>query len=349
MRIQRYSSYAFSVFAGLHFANTAVIPLLSSHSSPSAAVLSADSYLLLTRPLYQQPVAEALLIAVPLGLHIGSGIALRVYQWRFRSKLKAKKHSGSPEWVLSTPSDSDDVESSAQLSDEVDISIMEMDRSREPSAGILDTISSLFRNWPSMSGVARLGYVLLPFLAGHVLMNRVAPLLTSSQGLSESVTGLDFSFGGSSSIVGLEYVAHGFARNPVFSSVGYAVLIGSASWHVVWGWARWLDLAPRAGTVQHILPPWLVPSQSLSRPLDMRPSEMGTGGMPGTSPLDKLSVIDRRNRRRWWLINGTAAVMTGVWMASAFGVVARAGEADGWVGKEFDRISRGVPVIGAYL
>ncbi|KAF2644672.1 hypothetical protein P280DRAFT_487232 [Massarina eburnea CBS 473.64] len=75
-RAQKYSSYAFTVFTSFHIANTAIIPLLTR------SVPESNRYLLLTRPYYQSALTEPLLIAVPLAVHITSGIALRFYRRR---------------------------------------------------------------------------------------------------------------------------------------------------------------------------------------------------------------------------------------------------------------------------
>lgn len=75
-RIQRYSSYAFTVFAALHIANTSLIPLLTR------SIAASDTYLLLTRPYYQSFPLEPLVVVAPLGLHLASGVALRLYRRR---------------------------------------------------------------------------------------------------------------------------------------------------------------------------------------------------------------------------------------------------------------------------
>jgi hypothetical protein len=75
-RVQKYSSYAFTVFASFHVANTALIPLLTR------SVPESNRYLLLTRPYYQSTLTEPLLVALPLVAHISSGIALRFYRRR---------------------------------------------------------------------------------------------------------------------------------------------------------------------------------------------------------------------------------------------------------------------------
>jgi len=74
--VQKYSSYAFSVFASFHIANTAIIPLLTR------SVPESNRYLLLTRPYYQSALTEPLLVALPLVAHIASGIALRFFRRR---------------------------------------------------------------------------------------------------------------------------------------------------------------------------------------------------------------------------------------------------------------------------
>ncbi|KAI9736349.1 MAG: hypothetical protein M1834_001235 [Cirrosporium novae-zelandiae] len=75
-RIQKYSSYTFSAFLALHLANTSLIPLALRSAS------AADEYLLLTRPYYQSPIAEPLLVFLPIVAHVGSGVALRVHRRR---------------------------------------------------------------------------------------------------------------------------------------------------------------------------------------------------------------------------------------------------------------------------
>lgn len=75
-RVQKYSSYAFTVFAAFHITNVSIIPLLTKSVSES------NRYLLLTRPYYQSSLAEPLVVALPLVAHISSGIALRFYRRR---------------------------------------------------------------------------------------------------------------------------------------------------------------------------------------------------------------------------------------------------------------------------
>ncbi|KAK3337808.1 hypothetical protein B0T19DRAFT_82994 [Cercophora scortea] len=71
-RIQRYSSYTFSVFASLHLVTTSIIPFVAR------SVPASESYLLLAREIYQTTLSEPLLVCLPIVAHVGSGIALRL-------------------------------------------------------------------------------------------------------------------------------------------------------------------------------------------------------------------------------------------------------------------------------
>ena len=73
-RLQKYSSYAFTIFASFHITNTSIIPLLTQ------SVQASDSSLLLTRPYYQSIPLEPLLITLPIATHILSGLWLRIHR-----------------------------------------------------------------------------------------------------------------------------------------------------------------------------------------------------------------------------------------------------------------------------
>ena len=73
-RIQKYSSYTFSVFAALHITNTAFLPLITQSTT------IASRYLLLTRPYYQSFPAEPMIVILPLMAHVASGVALRMHR-----------------------------------------------------------------------------------------------------------------------------------------------------------------------------------------------------------------------------------------------------------------------------
>ncbi|MCJ1254586.1 hypothetical protein MMC24_002401 [Lignoscripta atroalba] len=151
--------------------------------------------------------------------------------------------------------------------------------------------------WPKLSGTSLLGYLLVPLLAIHTFVNRILPLWVE----------------GGSSGVGLQYLAHGFARAPVVAFVAYTSLVAVGSWHIVWGWGKWLGLTPDTGSVGEDV-------------------DMGL-----------------RRKRRWYGVNGIAAVLAGLWMAGGLGVVGRGGEMKGWVGRGYDELYRKIPILGNWI
>lgn len=259
-RIQRYSTYALSIFTGIHLTNTSILPLITR------SVPASESYVLLAREIYQTPLTEPLFVALPIAAHIASGVALRLV----RRSQNLKKYGGATPAVFP-----------------------------QKSASSLSTESSSRRSpWPHMSIISLSGYGFSLFLSAHVLMNRLLPLRVE----------------GDSSNIGLAYVAHGFARHPVTSYVAYAGLLGLGCGHMVWGWAKWIGLAPLAG--------WSA---------DLK--------VVGSTRNRDEDVRRRKRRRRIWLwVNGTAVVATMLWAAGGLGVVARGGSMDGWVGKVYDEM-----------
>jgi hypothetical protein len=148
--------------------------------------------------------------------------------------------------------------------------------------------TSSARIWPAFSNVAASGYIFSVLLSAHVAMNRVLPLIVD----------------GDSSNIGLGYVAHGFARHPFSAWASYTLLLSVGVGHMVWGMAKWLNLAPPAN--------W------------------------------KKITFDRQlrkqRRRAWWAVNASAASLALFWAAGGLGVVARGGLAYGWLGTVYDKI-----------
>ncbi|KAL4790078.1 hypothetical protein BDV19DRAFT_394404 [Aspergillus venezuelensis] len=79
--LQKYSTYPPILFTVLHFANTSLIPIATRSVSES------DNYLLLTRPIYQSPGFEHLILTLPILIHIASGVALRNIRSSRRARL----------------------------------------------------------------------------------------------------------------------------------------------------------------------------------------------------------------------------------------------------------------------
>jgi Protein of unknown function (DUF1691) len=65
----------------LHVTNTSLIPLATRSLS------SSESFLLLTRPVYQSPFLEHAILTVPVLTHIVSGVALRSIRSQRRARL----------------------------------------------------------------------------------------------------------------------------------------------------------------------------------------------------------------------------------------------------------------------
>ncbi|KXT10225.1 hypothetical protein AC579_2954 [Pseudocercospora musae] len=120
------------------------------------------------------------------------------------------------------------------------------------------------------------------------------------------------SYPGGSSNINLDYVSHAFARHPAISFAGFTALLTVGCWHITWGWAKWLGWTPDQST------------------------QMGT-----KRELSK--------KRRWYIINGIAAAATVLWMAGSFGVIARGGEALGWVGRQYDEMYKSIPIVGRWM
>ncbi|KAF2764958.1 DUF1691-domain-containing protein [Teratosphaeria nubilosa] len=119
-------------------------------------------------------------------------------------------------------------------------------------------------------------------------------------------------FPGGQSNVNLSHVSHAFAKHPVMSYAGFSALIGIGVCHITWGWAKWLGLTPDQAT---------------------------------------SSGVERQvwKKRRWCVINGIAAAVTGLWMAGGFGVIGRGGEAPGYVGRMYNEMYQRIPVVGKWM
>lgn len=243
LRIQKYSSYAFTVFTSFHFANIAIIPLATR------SVLESNRYLLLTRPYYQSALTEPLLVGIPLVAHVTSGIALRLY----RRRQTLQRYGAETR----------------------------TDKRTIP--------------WPALSGTSALGYALIPVAGFHVWTTRILPLYAH----------------GDSSLINLSYISHGFALHPVVSFAGFSALVGIGVFHLAWGAAKWLGLAP-------------------------------------SQVKNEESQKQFARKRRWYIINGISAAVTALWLAGGLGVIGRDGKVPGWVGKEYDELYKYIPFIARW-
>lgn len=259
--LQKYSTYPFTLFAALHFANTSLIPLATR------SVPESDSYLLLTRPIYQSPLFEHLVLTVPIITHIGSGIALR----NIRAARRARLYGAET-------------------------------RDQRHTLGF----------WPRMSLQARLGYTFMPFLAIHVLVNRVTPIMVD----------------GDSTSISLSFIAHGFARSRIFWTAYYNVFAIVGIYHVLGGLASFMG--------------WRITTARETRGSQKSSLE---GGLGYTE--DERHV--KRQRRMWWNFNKIAMLGTCIWLVGALWIVGNGGKGSGWQAKGWDEIYSQVPLIGSWL
>ncbi|KAL7269609.1 hypothetical protein RUND412_007712 [Rhizina undulata] len=197
-KTQKYSSYAFSTFLGLHATTVSFIPLLSSLEASNSSILLARTY------FYQSsPWIELLLIPGTLLLHVGSGLGLRIY----RDFQQRQRYGGAPPSAVSQWS---------------------------------------LRNF---SAISLTGWISVPFVAAHAALLRGVPLRVD----------------GDSSQIGIEFMAHGFRRGRWGRFIGwgfYGVMVGMMSYHVVFGWTKWLKVNPRkrrltTGTAVALAGAWL--------------------------------------------------------------------------------------------
>ncbi|KAL8383672.1 hypothetical protein RB595_010734 [Gaeumannomyces hyphopodioides] len=145
-RVQRWSSYTFTIFASVHLATTSLVPLLTR------SVAASESYLLLSREIYQTRLSEPLLVAVPLAAHVAAGLALRLVR---RSQNLQRYGGATPAALLPQ---------------------------RHASAGKQHRHHHhhqppRYSPWPTVSTTALAGYGACAAVLAHAGVNRVLPLL----------------------------------------------------------------------------------------------------------------------------------------------------------------------------
>lgn len=140
MRIQKFSSYAMGLFTSLHLINVSLIPAITR------SVAGSETYLLMTREIYQGSLTEPILVALPVVAHIGSGIMLRF----LRRQQNVKRYGTATPGMFAVRSRTD------------------------TSTGLTST--GPFSAWPALSYISMSGYTFAIFYTAHVFMNRLLPL-----------------------------------------------------------------------------------------------------------------------------------------------------------------------------
>ncbi|PGH22997.1 hypothetical protein AJ80_02912 [Polytolypa hystricis UAMH7299] len=190
--IQKYSTYPPTFFLTLHLTNTSLIPLITR------SIPSSEPFLLLTRPLYQSPSLEPIILTLPIILHITSGLALRLLRKSRHARLYGDNDSqGTPSTTAAT----------------------------QPRSLLYQICKTAFSPTTLQ---AKLGYALTPLLGLHVLINRLVPVYVDG---GSSGVGLGFVAHGIARaplVMGVMYV--GLVGVGVWHFVG-----GWAKWI---GWGR---------------------------------------------------------------------------------------------------------------
>ncbi|KAM0425012.1 hypothetical protein ACHAPT_009813 [Fusarium lateritium] len=140
MRIQKFSSYAMGLFTSLHLANVSLIPAITR------SVAGSETYLLMTREIYQTSLTEPILVALPVIAHVGSGIALRL----LRRSQNMKRYGAATPGMYA-----------------LHRSRTELEDSKGANSASL---------WPALSNISISGYVFTAFFTAHVFVNRFLPL-----------------------------------------------------------------------------------------------------------------------------------------------------------------------------
>ncbi|SGZ55973.1 CIC11C00000003518 [Sungouiella intermedia] len=200
-QIQKYSSYTFLGFFGLHIASTVVVPGLGINAEKCQDIFE------MCRNVYLGPLVEYLAIYAAGGIHLASGICIRVLRL-FSSRTRAQ------------PKD-----------------FLIKDEYREDiGLGGLGTLLGLGykRSWisstfPSFTPLTFSGYVMAVCLGFHWFKMRLAPMLVD----------------GDSSLVTLKYVTHYLHQSPfgkwgAFCNYAMLVLLLWVSfYHIVSGLFKW--------------------------------------------------------------------------------------------------------------
>lgn len=128
----------------MHLATTSLVPLATQ------SVAASESYLLLSREIYQTRLSEPLLVTIPLVAHVASGILLRLVR---RSQNLQRYGGVTPATALLPLHHASGSSKNSQL---------------QPPR---------YSPWPTVSTTALAGYGAAAAVLAHAGVNRVLPLL----------------------------------------------------------------------------------------------------------------------------------------------------------------------------
>ncbi|BFZ53941.1 hypothetical protein PYCC9005_000972 [Savitreella phatthalungensis] len=210
-RAHRVSAYAFCGFAGIHFANTGIALLLSSSTAPQhfdGTLPFADDNLLAARALYHAVPPLVELLAVATPLAVHVVSGFGLRAVRLEREYRL--------WV---------------------------DGCRGGG------VTGLVRRWVrAFSWTSVLGYVVVPAVAAHVAVHRIAPVAADVDASSAIVAHLLRLPDAIDGAMGIEKHVVRVVR--AVAQVGYPVLVAGAGWHMSYGLLsllRWPAINPGEG------------------------------------------------------------------------------------------------------
>ncbi|ANZ78042.1 BA75_05053T0 [Komagataella pastoris] len=204
--VQKWSILPFGCFALLHIPAVVVMPSIS--------VNLAKQLFTMGRCVYQAPGLESLMVWGSLGVHILSGVTLRLlkiyrnysYYGMMHKRTRRRKS-------LFAKDNADDLDPSYGM------------------GGITSLLGLGFKGSyiSKILGISPLsftGYLLLPVLAAHIYDMRLLPA----------------SIDGDSNLIDVEYITQALVQHKWTTSLGLLALVGLASYHTIGGMMRYLKL-----------------------------------------------------------------------------------------------------------
>ncbi|ODQ80707.1 hypothetical protein BABINDRAFT_160937 [Babjeviella inositovora NRRL Y-12698] len=196
-KAQKYSAYTFTGFLVLHGTSVVIAPLFS--------VPLANDLFSMGRSIYQAAGIELVLIWTSVPVHILLGVFMRVLKkWH---SYGSAKHIRQGETSLPLSGDKDSFGLGGITS----------------FLGLGERRSYVSRKF-GLSPLQFSGYALTPMLIGHVLKERIGPLVID----------------GDSSLIDLSYISHALNKKGAVIYVGMVLLVWISSYHVVSGWMKYM-------------------------------------------------------------------------------------------------------------
>lgn len=221
--VQKYSSYTFSIFAGLHGVNVLITPVISTSI--------ADEVLSMSRAVYQAEGLESVLVWGSLSTHVIAGITLRIIR-NLQHRIRyggSKRHDNAlkrkrKEQSLDQRAIVKDTSGEVTVNDDKEVGL---------AGGVTNMVglgpkkSYVFRKF-GLSPLQMSGYLLIPLVSYHALQTRIVPLIIE----------------GDSSYINFEFIAYllsntGSIWHPIKNWIVYPLLVVLSTYHSIYGLLKW--------------------------------------------------------------------------------------------------------------